>query len=518
MSDKKNIDRLFQEKFKDFDVMPDDAMWTRISDELHNKKKKRRVIPIWWRVAGVAAILALLFTIGNAVFNTTESDTLPVVDTNNPERQNNGNDTDSKQGKDSSEDTSIFDHSTTDEVASEDENKDYINTSENSNESNKDGIKKKSNSIIKEKDNFGDAVVKTDSDNRVKNRNNSQLINNQKQKGETLASNNKRNSADTNTKLSTKTEAEMKDLIKSSQNKENATVLLDPKNTENTNTTKTDSLNNDAIISEKDLVKDQSIEDAIAEQSENINEKEKETELNRWSISPNVAPVYFSSFGQGSSIHSQFNQNSKDSDINMSYGINGSYAINDRLKVRAGIHRVDLSYATNNVLVFTGADAQARGSSSQIENISFRGNEQALSIISSETLNRSSIPELVNTKFEGALDQRLGFVEVPLEMEYRLVDKKLGVNLIGGFSTFFLNKNEIYADIEGNSTLIGEANNVNSTSYSANFGVGIDYGISKRFNIHLEPTFKYQINTFNNTTGDFQPFFIGVYTGLSFKF
>ncbi|WP_340154549.1 hypothetical protein [uncultured Winogradskyella sp.] len=46
----------------------------------------------------------------------------------------------------------------------------------------------------------------------------------------------------------------------------------------------------------------------------------------------------------------------------------------------------------------------------------------------------------------------------------------------------------------------------------------MDYSLSKQWNLNLEPTFKYQINTFNNTTGDFKPFFIGVYTGLSYKF
>ena len=34
----------------------------------------------------------------------------------------------------------------------------------------------------------------------------------------------------------------------------------------------------------------------------------------------------------------------------MSYGIGGSYAINDRLKVRAGINKVDMGYNTNNVI------------------------------------------------------------------------------------------------------------------------------------------------------------------------
>ena len=308
----------------------------------------------------------------------------------------------------------------------------------------------------------------------------------------------------------------MNDIIKGATKNNESTLALRPKS-KHLYRTKIDSVQLDVLALVDHLEKGRSIEDAIAE-SENINEKEKEDEKNRWSIAPNVAPVYFSSFGEGSPIHSQLNQNNKEGELNMSYGINGGYAINDRLKVRAGIHRVDLSYATNDVLVFAGADAQARGPGSELRNIDFKGDVQSFSIISSSPLNRASIPELVNTKVSGDLDQRLGFIEVPLELEYRVIDRKLGVYIIGGFSTFFLNDNEIYADIDGNSTLIGEANNINSTSYSANFGIGVDYSITKRLNVNLEPTFKYQINTFNNTFGDFQPFFIGVYTGLSFKF
>jgi hypothetical protein len=70
----------------------------------------------------------------------------------------------------------------------------------------------------------------------------------------------------------------------------------------------------------------------------------------------------------------------------------------------------------------------------------------------------------------------------------------------------------------GNKTRLGEATNINDMSYSANFGIGLNYNISKQLRFNLEPTFKYQINTFNETSGNFQPFFIGVYTGLSFKF
>ena len=63
MNEKKHIDRIFQEKLKNFEAMPDDAVWENIHNALHEDKRKRRVIPLWWKVAGVAALLALLFTV-----------------------------------------------------------------------------------------------------------------------------------------------------------------------------------------------------------------------------------------------------------------------------------------------------------------------------------------------------------------------------------------------------------------------------------------------------------------------
>ena len=35
---------------------------------------------------------------------------------------------------------------------------------------------------------------------------------------------------------------------------------------------------------------------------------------------------------------------------------------------------------------------------------------------------------------------------------------------------------------------------------------------------NLEPTFKYQLNAYDNTSGNFNPYIIGVYTGFSYKF
>ncbi len=57
---KDNIDKLYQEKLKNFNEVPDEKVWKAISNSLDKKKKSRPIIPIWWKLGGVAAILAIL--------------------------------------------------------------------------------------------------------------------------------------------------------------------------------------------------------------------------------------------------------------------------------------------------------------------------------------------------------------------------------------------------------------------------------------------------------------------------
>jgi len=83
MKDKKHIDKLFQEQFQDFEATPPPAVWDRIETQLQETKKERRVIPLWWRVAGVAALLALLLTVGLSVFKNNHAPSNEIV-TENP--------------------------------------------------------------------------------------------------------------------------------------------------------------------------------------------------------------------------------------------------------------------------------------------------------------------------------------------------------------------------------------------------------------------------------------------------
>ncbi len=87
---KKNIDKLFQEKFSDFSEVPEEKVWQSIETSLDHKKKSRKAIPLWWKFAGVAAVLAIALYVINP-FEDTHITTPTVTDIETPEKKTNLN-------------------------------------------------------------------------------------------------------------------------------------------------------------------------------------------------------------------------------------------------------------------------------------------------------------------------------------------------------------------------------------------------------------------------------------------
>ncbi|WP_052461159.1 hypothetical protein [Psychroserpens mesophilus] len=530
MNEKKNIDKLFKEQLKNFDVAPKDHVWENIEERLHeNKRKKRRVIPIWWKVAGIAAGLLLLFTLANQFFNNSENDNFSkdiIVDDTNT----------NNNSKAQEENNSLDETNTSNDILGNDSSEEIVDTSSKSSVEDKMSSehKNKSNNITSDPTSKALTVSEySNGEKRKESSKNSSSDNNnnfkeelQQQKRNPIenplikdaVANTSKGNSETNqdTQNTVKNKSEIDALLRSNKTDSNTTIA--DVNTKEKGTSETENNSTEDSQNKEEEEATNAIENAIAE-AENTEEKEEEEEqLNRWSVSPSVAPVYFSSLGEGSPLDNQFVENTKASEINMSYGINGSYAVNKKFKIRAGINKVQLGYQTKDVLIFENTSPVARGRR-QIANVNLTDSMSQHSIYSARSFKFENAPATLFTQEQGSLDQQLGFIEVPIEVEYNIIERKIGLNLIGGFSTLFLSDNDVYAVLNnGNRTRLGEATNVKDLSYTANFGIGLDYNFSEQFQFNLEPTFKYQINTFNNTSGDFKPFFVGVYTGLSFKF
>ena len=561
MSDKKHIDRLFQEKFKDFEVKPNANVWAGIQNKIEQPKEETKLgFPIWLRVASIAAVLALLLTVGKFTFsnNILEESNTTIVDSKTTKSKNvntssNVEDINNIEAV-SVEGTIILEenNNTITEnkllnnvtvVTNENDSKRSSSSKINKNKvnnlssqfSNTKGVSKENSLntngiIVNKKDNSNiNRVAKN-----LKNRDNLNAPNNSQRIAQNASAKNinttilnSNNPENTITNNNTNSITNSKNLSNISAN--NATSTANKPNTktttvlDNNSTTATTAVataNSEKEKEEKKMMEPDSanssntIEEALAK-IENLDEEEK---INRWSVSANAAPVYYNTLGKGSHIDDQFIDNPKNGEINTSYGIKVGYNVGNRLKVRSGINKLNLSYDTANVIVFNSVSNTPNISSFRTIDFIPDNQGQTFSVLSSSNLVVQQVDDLINNNLNAALSQRISYFEVPLELEYALVNKKFGLNIIGGASAFFLNDNEVVSEIINQKRKIGEANNINNISYSANIGLGIDYKFSDKLKFNFEPTFKYQMDAYSETSGNFNPYIIGVYTGFSYKF
>ncbi|MBO0320926.1 outer membrane beta-barrel protein [Muricauda sp. CAU 1633] len=488
---KKNLEQLFKKTFEGFQEVPDDKVWNSIEASLDKKKQKKRMVPLWWQLGGVAALVAVLLYIINPFESVQQQTDSIVTDTETqiePSAQEEQIDPSSiTNGTESLVETSS--------ETQEGENQDMQGSSVNANQSftsnqqqvaNNDGAEKgriQKQEALPSSQNKEEVAALASSDKREEN-----LANAISEGDKAIANDNSSDKA-------TQKEA-LQNVLE--QQKEEAV----------------------AANEEKQDDEGKSIFDAIKEEEEE--EVIVDNTSGKWSVGPSVAPVYFSASGKGSPIHSDFASNSKSGNLNLSYGLSVAYEIGKKLKIRSGVHRVNYGYDTNDVLFSSSA---RNSSSAKLANIDYDQKAETLVVQSKNSLP-NNIPtdaflELSSNEIpvlDGKMVQQLGYIEVPVELNYAVIDKKFGVDLIGGVSSLFLVENSVLVESEGLVTEVGEATNANDVNFSANFGMGLNYDFSPKVQLSVEPVFKYQMNTFSKTAGEFQPFSIGIYSGVSFKF
>lgn len=115
--------------------------------------------------------------------------------------------------------------------------------------------------------------------------------------------------------------------------------------------------------------------------------------------------------------------------------------------------------------------------------------------------------------------QSFQYLEVPVIMRYKVLDKKIDLNLLGGLSYNLLIGNSVYAASAGRNVLIGKTEGINPIAFSSSVGFGMAYDISKKLSLNLEPTMRYYLSkTGDRTDGRNHPYLFGVYSGIFYKF
>lgn len=464
---KQNLDNFFKNTFENFEEFPPEIVWGNIEAQL-SKKKKRRVVPFWWKFSGVAALLLISFGIYNFYFNDSVTQKTNAI-----------------------------------EVVTKEKEKTTISKTP--------------------------ALVKTIHKSNIKNTNNTQIVNHADK-----TENNKTNSAnnsfnENHNNLYAASNGYSKNKVLTTKRKKNVTpkpVLVEQKNNNNTivqnniTVTKTDIATNTSTHKTDSVAEIKILKDSIqvAKETQELekllnNEKESklaEQKVNRWQLTPQVAPIYFGSNGQGSPLDEKLETNSKQYNTSYSYGLGINYALSKKIDIKTGVNYLTTNYDTNDVLFYQKSNA------AKIHNINPTPAGELIEIQS--LTNVDPYRGKLLDKNEGIINQEMSYIEMPVEVSYKIINKKFGLNLIGGISALFLNDNNVYLKTSGFNMKIGEATNLNDVHISTNIGLGLKYNIYKKFTASVEPTFKYQINTFSNNAGNFNPYVFGVYSGISFSF
>lgn len=516
MTERKKIDRLFQEKFKDFEATPREEVWQNIEAKL-KKKKKRRVIPIWFRLSGAAAVLLIGLLAGRMLFFETETPqpiaTTPDEPKNSPDSINSN-----VGGK-------YLIPSTQESIASEANLPENSTTNKsaagNSDRSDEIGNIKAQDAIAGSESNSSSKGSKTfrssqdteiaASNNQTKNRSGKPENRQTPNSSDPIPLNDP--SSPLNPFTTENQLALQPDKIENRKNEGESVAIKTNESFENHNT---DSNTLGAIADSNTKQKDSTAQAAPSLMEELLNEKEtsvavNEQKINRWHITPNVAPIYLSSVSNGSPLDPILSKNDKTFKQSMSYGVQVSYAVNNRLSLRTGLNNLTLEYSTDDILFAQTPNAR------MLQNLRPNTRGRMLQIDSKPAHVMSTFGRTI-TQYGGSVNQVTGYIEVPVEAGYKILDRKFGIEVVGGFSTLFLNQNEVELASSGTEFSIGEAENLSKVHFSTNIGVGFRYNFWKSFEASVEPALKYQINTFSNDAGNFKPFFFGLYSGIRYKF
>jgi hypothetical protein len=262
---------------------------------------------------------------------------------------------------------------------------------------------------------------------------------------------------------------------------------------------------------------------------ENITSKGSE----RWSIGALASPTYYSSFSTGNNELSNQLTDAEQSLISYSGGVAVSYKLNKRFSIQTGLYYSSIGQEIDGINSFGGfqkydytkgdynfAVLTTSGTvyinNADVFLIATGPGERVLTAYTNDVFD----PKKANLQYiSNTLTQNFSFLELPVVLRYKIVDKAIDLNLIGGVSYNMIVNNSVYTTIDGSKYPLGKTEGLNLLNLSSSIGMGMEYSFTKKMSLNLEPTFRYYLNPFNGSAGStIHPYSFGVFSGISYRF
>ncbi len=262
-----------------------------------------------------------------------------------------------------------------------------------------------------------------------------------------------------------------------------------------------------------------------------LNENLKPAE--RWSVSALASPTYNSSFNTGKNELMNQLLATEQPMVSYSGGVALTYKINKRFSIQSGIFYSSVGQEVGGINSFGGFQKYDNTKGSRnFEVLTSSGlvyTKNADVFLSSDGPVERVLTEFNNDVFDPEkaslnhlndnLLQNFSYLELPVLLRYKLVDRTIDLNLIGGVSYNMLVNNSVYTMVDGNKYFVGETEGLNLFSLSSSIGMGMEYSFSKNLSLNLEPTLRYYLNPFNQVSAPGTHLYsFGLFSGISYKF
>jgi hypothetical protein len=262
----------------------------------------------------------------------------------------------------------------------------------------------------------------------------------------------------------------------------------------------------------------------------------------RWILGGEFAPLYsYRTIASNSLKTATIDELNEAETGMMAYagGIHISFPAGKRLTVQSGIYYSRYGQEKNNPEILASQQIESSGSgvvsATALSFLNSTGNismdqtsasnyntglpdELAKSAYYSITLNDAGyMAGLSNMDKDASIIQNFDYLEVPLILKYKIINRKFDFSVSGGMVTNILIGNEVMFHQDGTNTKIGKTDNIRQVNYIGSVGLGLDYPVGSELALSIEPRFRYYLNAIDRSSKlDVHPYSFGLFAGISY--
>lgn len=296
----------------------------------------------------------------------------------------------------------------------------------------------------------------------------------------------------------------------------------------------TDPVNEEATANEVTIPENRLFEDPeflqqllIADDEYAFEPKAKEitSPSSNWSIGGRFSPIYsYRSLSEGGyettgdPLDKSYFNEVESGIFTLAAGISLDYKFSNRWSLGSGMYVSRIGQENDEVLAFAtpGASGMYKLSTSA-GNVTINPKQFESVMIQQQVSVKDTIPG--GYLVSGSFVQNLDYFEVPFIMQYKVTDNKFSIHLKGGLSPGILVNNRSYFEQDGVKIQTGIIENVNPMIINSLVGLGLEYSISHKVSVNLDPAFKYSLSPVNQDSKlSAHPYSFSWFTGISYKF